>query len=121
MPLWWGHINKRIFNPIELKRGERPVLRHIGRTSGTMYRTPLDAHRVDGGYVFILVYGSRSDWVRNVLAAGHATLEAGGEEIDLDSPRLIGADQAWQQLPADTKQPPGLLNISEFLRMETQR
>jgi len=28
--------------------------------------------RPDGGYLFILVYGSKSDWVRNVLAAGHA-------------------------------------------------
>lgn len=50
-----------------MRRGARPVLTHVGRTSGKTYRTPLDAHRVEGGYVFILVYGPRSDWVRNVL------------------------------------------------------
>ncbi|MFB9301312.1 hypothetical protein [Kibdelosporangium philippinense] len=55
-------MNKRVFNPGAIARGKRPVLTHIGRTSGTTYRTPLDAHPVDGGYLFILVYGSRSDW-----------------------------------------------------------
>jgi hypothetical protein len=58
MPRWWGQINKRVFNPRELKRSVRPVLAHVGRTSGKTYRTPLDAHPVDGGYLFILVYGS---------------------------------------------------------------
>lgn len=62
MPKWLTHVNKRVFNPGAIARGKRPVLTHIGRTSGTTYRTPLDAHPVDGGYLFILVYGSRSDW-----------------------------------------------------------
>ncbi|MBM7785942.1 hypothetical protein [Tenggerimyces flavus] len=39
----------------------------IGRT-GTTYQTPLDAFPVEGGYLFVLVYGWRPDWVRNVLA-----------------------------------------------------
>lgn len=44
-----GQVNKRVFNPLELRLGVRPVLTHVGRTSGTTYRTPLDAHPVDGG------------------------------------------------------------------------
>ena len=85
MPLWVGQINKRTFNKLELKRGRRPVITHVGRASGNTYRTPLDAHPVDGGFVFILMYGSGSDWVRNVVAAGTAHLGA-GEEYDLESP-----------------------------------
>ncbi|MCD2106479.1 hypothetical protein O4214_16775 [Rhodococcus erythropolis] len=54
MPRWWGHVNKRVFNPRAISSGKRPVLTHVGRTSGTTYRTPLDAYPVDGGYVFIL-------------------------------------------------------------------
>ncbi|GAB1511362.1 PNPOx family protein [Actinophytocola sp. KF-1] len=46
--------------------GKRPVLTHVGRRSGRTYRTPLDAHPVEGGYVFVLVYGPGSDWARNV-------------------------------------------------------
>ena len=33
MPRWWAQINKRVFNPLELERGRRAVLRHVGRVS----------------------------------------------------------------------------------------
>lgn len=121
MPLWWGKINKRLFNPLELRRGVRPVLTHVGRTSGKTYRTPLDIHPVDGGYLFILVYGSRSDWVRNVLAAGHAQLILGGDDaetVDLTAPRLVDEDEARRVLPETVKRPPRLLRITEYLRMD---
>ncbi len=118
MPLWWGQINKRVFNPRELKKGDRPVLTHIGRSSGKVYETPLDAHRVDGGYIFILVYGSKSDWVQNILAAGSATLRNNSQETQLTNPRLVTKDEAWTQVDPGTKEPPGILRISEFLQMD---
>jgi len=55
MPKWWGHVNKRVFNPGQIKKGVSPVLTHVGRASGRTFQTPLDAHPVDGGYIFILV------------------------------------------------------------------
>jgi hypothetical protein len=70
MPRWWTQINKRVFNPAELCGGPRAVLTHAGRFSGATYRTPLDAHPVDGGYVFVLVHGSQSDWVRTSWRTG---------------------------------------------------
>jgi deazaflavin-dependent oxidoreductase (nitroreductase family) len=117
MPLWWGQINKRVFNPTALRNGKWQVIRHVGRSSGTEYRTPLEAHAVDGGYLFVLVYGSRCDWARNVLASGRATLEVDGGTVDLDRPELIGRDEAFALLPADAKRPPSFLKIGEFLRM----
>lgn len=118
MPRWWTQINKRVFNPREIRKGVRPVLTHVGRTSGETYRTPLDAHPVDHGYVFILVYGSTSDWVRNAIAAGHARLTIAGQDIELVAPRLIDAQEAWQAIGDDVKRPPGMLNITEYLRMD---
>lgn len=118
MPLWWGQINKRVFNPRELKKGDRPVLTHVGRSSGNVYETPLDAHPVDGGYLFILVYGSGADWVQNILAAGSATLRINGQEKQLTNPRLATKDEAWTQVAPETKEPPGVLKISEFLQMD---
>jgi deazaflavin-dependent oxidoreductase (nitroreductase family) len=115
MPLWWGKINKRVFNPSAVRSGKWQVIHHVGRTSGRRYRTPLDAQRTDDGYIFTLVYGSRSDWVQNVLAAGTAQLEDGGETVDLVDPRLIGAEAAFAQLPPDADRPPKLLRITEFL------
>ena len=119
MPRWWGQINKRVFNPREVAGGRRPVLTHVGRSSGTTHRTPLDAHAIDGGYLFVLVYGSGSDWVRNVLAAGQAHLTIDGEEIDLTNPRVVDQDEAFAVMPDTAKRPPRVLRISEFLRMDT--
>ena len=67
----------------------------MGRSSGKTYGTPLDAHPVDGGYIFIVMYGSDSDWVQNVVAAGAAKLEIDGDEVELASPRLISKEDAW--------------------------
>ncbi|MEU7983353.1 nitroreductase family deazaflavin-dependent oxidoreductase [Streptosporangium canum] len=118
MPMWWGHVNKRVFNPRAIASGTWPVLTHVGRVSGTTYRTPLDAHPVDGGYLFVLVYGSRSDWVRNILASGGARLRVDGREVELAAPRLVGKDEAFQALSDEVPRPPRLLRITEFLRMD---
>jgi deazaflavin-dependent oxidoreductase (nitroreductase family) len=118
MPRWWTRINERVFNPLELRRGDRPVLTHVGRISGATYRTPLDAHPVDGGFVFILVYSSRSDWVRNVLAAGRAQLTIDGRDIAQTAPRLISGREAWGAIGAGVKRPPGVLQIDEHLRTD---
>lgn len=118
MPLWWGQINKRVFNPPALKNGKWQVINHVGRSSGRSYRTPLGAIEVDGGYLFILVYGARADWVQNILASGSATLEAGGEEVGLTSPRVIATAAAIDLVDERVKLPPGFLNVNEFLVMD---
>lgn len=118
MPKWWGHVNKRVFNPRAVAGGKWPVLTHVGRTSGATFHTPLDAHPVDGGYLFVLVYGSGSDWVQNILKAGSARLRVDGREVDLATPRLIGEAEAFQALSAEVARPPKLLRITEFLRMD---
>ncbi len=117
MPLWWGQINKRVFNPRSVRNGKWQVIRHVGRVSGNTYRTPIEAHRIDDGFIIVLVYGSRCDWVQNVLASGTAQLEVDGDTVDLVAPKVINADQAFAQGPAGLKRPPKLLRIDEFLEM----
>ena len=121
LPRWLAGINKRVFNPREIRRGVRPVLIHVGRSSGKTYRTPLDAHPIPDGYLFIPNYGPRSDWVRNVLVAGSARLSVGGEEIELESPRIVRKSDIWPMLPTTTKTPPGISDESELLRMDVRR
>jgi deazaflavin-dependent oxidoreductase (nitroreductase family) len=118
VPRWVAKVNRRFTNPLALKRGDRPVLTHVGRTSGATYRTPLDAGPIDDGYIFMLVYGSDSDWVQNVLAAGTATLDIDDDTFELVNPRLISKKDALQLLPPETKEPPGFLRIGEYLRVD---
>ncbi len=118
LPRLLAHLNKRFLNPKELKKGGRPVLTHVGRSSGKTFETPLDAHPVDGGFIFFPLYGSESDWVKNILTAKAARLTIEGRLVDLVSPRLITRDVALAQIPSN-KRPPGILRIGEFLQMDS--
>ena len=48
-PRWLAKVNKRVFNPREIRKGERPAVSHVGRSSGSVYQTPLDAHPTKDG------------------------------------------------------------------------
>lgn len=117
LPRLLAQINKRVFNPREVRKGARPVLIHAGRSSGATYRTPMDAHRIDGGYVFFPLYGPRTDWVRNVLTAGSATLRVDETEVALSAPRMIAHDEVVALLPRGVK-PPSARLAPELLRMD---
>jgi len=118
IPMWVAQVNKRMFNPRELRNGKRPVLTHVGRSSGKTYQTPLDAHPVENGYIFIVMYGSRSDWVRNVVASGDATLTVDGDEYALVSPRMVPKESALALMSDDAKAPADFLNVTDYLRMD---
>jgi len=121
LPRWLAHINKRVFNHMEVRRGARPVLIHTGRSSGKTYRTPLDTHRLPDGYLFIPLYGPRTDWVKNVLAAQAARLSMDGQEIELQSPRLVKKRDIWPMVPTNNKSYPGISSESELLRMDVRQ
>jgi hypothetical protein len=111
-PRWLARVNKRVFNPREIKRGDRPVVTHVGRSSGTCHQTPLDAHPTKRGFVLVVRYGPGSDWVQNILEAGGATLRVDGREHLLSSPRLVGQQDAVAELDSDYE--PG----SDFFKAE---
>ena len=117
LPRWLAKINRRVINPREVRRGARPVLIHTGRSSGKTYRTPLDVHRLPDGYLFIPLYGPRTDWVKNVLAAQAARLSIDGHEIELRTPRLVKKKDVWPLVPATKKSYPGISDDSELLQM----
>jgi len=93
-PRWLARINRTLFNPRQVRSGRYPVVTHMGRSSGVVYRTPLDAHPTRDGYVLVVRYGRESDWVRNILASGSATLRIDGDEHRLTAPRLVAQDEA---------------------------
>lgn len=118
MPRWWAQINKRVFNPRAMNSGKWDVINHVGRTSGETHRTPLDAAEVDGTFIFIVVYGSKSDWVQNILVSGWATLETAEEVVDLVEPRLIPGETARAMIGDQVTLPPNFLKVNEYLQMD---
>jgi deazaflavin-dependent oxidoreductase (nitroreductase family) len=92
------------------------VVHHVGRRSGREYRTPVNVFRTPGGYVFALTYGSRAEWVRNVLAADGCDLVTRGRRVRLTSPRLLH-DERRSMMPAHVRVILGLAHVSEFLEL----
>ncbi len=72
------------------------IIYHTGRRSGKTYHTPINAFRTADGYRIALTYGSQSDWVRNVLAAGGCEIVTRCRRIALTQPRLVpDPDHRW--------------------------
>ncbi|TMC12237.1 MAG: nitroreductase family deazaflavin-dependent oxidoreductase [Chloroflexi bacterium] len=92
------------------------VVHHVGRRSGRHYRTPVNAFRTPGGYVFALTYGSSAEWVKNVLAAGGCELVTRGRRVRLTTPRLY-RDERRSAMPAHVRVVLGLVGVSEFLEL----
>jgi deazaflavin-dependent oxidoreductase (nitroreductase family) len=65
------------------------IIRHRGRVSGQAYETPVGAVATDDGFLIALVYGSRTNWLRNVLAAGSATIVNEGRAYAVDRPEVV--------------------------------
>ncbi len=92
-------VNRRFINRWQMRKAGAPgayagILHHVGRRSGRAYQTPVVPLPTADGYVIVLPYGSRSDWVRNVVAAGSARFVLEGETFDVDSPEVVGVDGA---------------------------
>ena len=116
-PRWLAKINKRLFNPREVRRGKYPVVNHVGRKSGKAYQTPLDAFPTKAGFVLVARYGPESDWIQNILSAGEASLTVDGQEHALTSPRLVAQEQALDALVSDDP-PADFTKAQDFVLMD---
>ena len=70
------------------------VVRHVGRRSGRNYETPVVAVEHDDGFLIALPYGERTDWMKNVLASGKATVVTQGHAYDVDQAQVIAMTNA---------------------------
>jgi deazaflavin-dependent oxidoreductase (nitroreductase family) len=90
---WLAKFNTIVTNRITgLFAGWLPgfgIIIHAGRKSGRIYATPVNVFRIASGFIIALTYSSKSEWVKNVLAAGRCELEYRGKEYRLSTPRVV--------------------------------
>ena len=92
------------FNPLVTRYGlaggrRSPwgLVEHVGRTTGTTYRTPISivggpiGGTIDDQVYVRLTYGSGVHWVRNVERTGRCRLQLHETVLDLDEPTVVGA------------------------------
>jgi deazaflavin-dependent oxidoreductase (nitroreductase family) len=94
------------------------LLTYRGRTTGRTYHVPTNVFRRGEHYIFVLTYGSESQWVKNVLAAGGCQMRVGGRDIQLIEPELI-LNPPWQLVPLPVQFIERLAGVTEFLRMRS--
>lgn len=82
---------------------------HVGRRSGTVYRTPVSGFSTPDGVAIMLPYGRARDWVRNLQSAGGGRVTMGGRTFAVSNPRIVLTaeaaalmDQPWRTLAGRT-------------------
>jgi len=98
-------FNRAFGNPHQMKTAGTPgasasVIRHVGRKTGRPYETPIVSFATPDGFVIALPYGQGTDWIKNVLATGSATIVNEGETWLVDRPELVPTSVAAPYLPA---------------------
>ena len=123
LPAWLGRVNKVATNRVSrLVAGWLPgfgIVEHVGRRSGQQYRTPVNVFRRSGGFTVALTYGSDSQWTKNVLAAGTASIVRLGRTHKVVNPRVI-VDPTRSPVPLPVRLPLRLFNVTEFLLVDVE-
>lgn len=74
------------------------TIKHRGRKSGKSYETIVSAFQKDKVLAIALGHG-KTDWVKNVLAAGEADLQFGRKTVHVTNPRIVPAGSGAEGLP----------------------
>jgi deazaflavin-dependent oxidoreductase (nitroreductase family) len=91
------------------------IVKHVGRTSGRNYVTPVRAAPTDDGFAITLPYGATTDWLKNVLAAGAATIVCDGLETEVARPEVVDSSVARRYFLVKDQRTQRLFGVDEYL------
>jgi deazaflavin-dependent oxidoreductase (nitroreductase family) len=91
------------------------VVRHVGRSSGRTYETPVRAVPTHAGFAIALPYGPNSDWLKNVLAQGTATIVYEGTAYPVDQPRVVPLTETASAFTPGNRRSHRLFGVKEAL------
>jgi len=101
-PPWFERIQIRYINPLAVPLSRFTpgvtVITHRGRNTGRRMETPVSAYR-KGDTVAIMLAHGKTNWVKNVLAAGEADIRLGRRDVHLVNPRIVPAGTDDPSLP----------------------
>ena len=119
-PIVW--MIKKVMNPVQMRSAGTPgayasIVRHRGRISGAEYETPVGVVADGDAFLVALPYGTRAQWLRNVLAAGSATLVHEGNTYQVDRPELIAMATVADRFSASDRGMFRWLRVEDCLRL----
>jgi deazaflavin-dependent oxidoreductase (nitroreductase family) len=95
--------------------GLASVIRHVGRTSGRAYETPVQAVPTADGFVIALPYGPNTDWLKNVVTRGSATIVHEGLTAEVDRPEIVPMSVAAAHFSPKDQRTHRLFRVEEAL------
>jgi deazaflavin-dependent oxidoreductase (nitroreductase family) len=105
-PLWFENFQVKYLNPA-LKPIARylpgaATIEHRGRKSGKTYNTIVSTFRKGNTMAITLGHG-KTDWVKNVLAAGQADVHYARRDVHVINPRILPPGSDGDGLPAPVR------------------
>lgn len=115
-------MNKEAINPDQMKTAgtagsTTSVVRHVGRTTGRLYETPVQVVPRDNDFLIMLPYGMLADWLKNVLAAGSAAIVHDGHTYDVDRPEVVPFDTVADAFGPVERRAQRLFALDDCLRI----
>jgi deazaflavin-dependent oxidoreductase (nitroreductase family) len=110
-------VTNRIVAPVASYLPGFGVVHHPGRRTGRSHTTPVNVFVDDHRYVIALTYGARTDWLRNVIAAGGCWLEHRGHLIRLTDPRMLTTAVGMASMPAIVRAILLVTDVTEFVEL----
>jgi hypothetical protein len=113
-------FHRAVGNPLQMRLAGTPgtyasVIRHEGRTTGRIYENPVWAVPTKDGFLIATVYGPRTDWLKNVLASGSATIVHQGDAYPVDQPEIVSMASVRASFPAKVRGLQRLVRVDKCL------
>jgi deazaflavin-dependent oxidoreductase (nitroreductase family) len=115
-------FHRAVGNPLQMRSAGMSgtfasVIRHQGRTTSGTYETPVWAVPTEDGFLIAIVYGSRTDWLKNVLASGAAAIVHQGNTYPVDQPEIVPMESARAFFPATLQRIHRRIRVDRCLRV----
>jgi deazaflavin-dependent oxidoreductase (nitroreductase family) len=115
-------VNRVVWNPRAMRTAGAPgadasVIRHTGRSSGRVYETPVGVVPTGDGVLIALPYGSRADWLKNVLASGSATIVHEGSTFTVDRPVIVATSEVAEHFRPDDLRALRVFGVNQCLQL----
>ncbi|TDK86348.1 nitroreductase family deazaflavin-dependent oxidoreductase [Mycolicibacterium mucogenicum] len=101
-PVWLENFQIKYINPVMSPLAKKlpgfTVVKHRGRKSGKQFETTVNSFRKGDVLAIGLLHG-KTNWVKNVLAAGEADMCVSGTDLHVVNPRVLPAGTVDPSLP----------------------
>jgi deazaflavin-dependent oxidoreductase (nitroreductase family) len=117
---WLARVNRRTANHLTAPFARYVpgfgVIVHRGRKTNRVYQTPVMVFAAPDGYTVALIYGTQSQWAKNVIAAGGCDLQTGGRVEQLVAGSVFH-DESRAFVPWFPRMFIALLRVADFLSL----